>query len=182
MLAPFAGARLALALALLVPWLVLPWTAPPPGSPPRAASPWAAPSAGWEWPLAPRPAVVRSFDAPEKPWLAGHRGVDLAASPEQELRSPTAGVVAFAGTVVDRPVVTIDHGNGLRSSFEPIETTLAAGTRVAAGQTLGRLSRGDTHCRAGPCVHWGVREGEDYVDPLKFVADTRPSVLLPWGG
>lgn len=140
----------------------------------------AAPREAWDWPLSPRPAVVRSFDAPERPWLSGHRGVDLASAPAQELHSPAPGVVVFAGQVVDRPVVTVDHGNGLRSSFEPIETTLSSGDRVEAGQTIGRLWNEGTHCRAGPCVHWGVRDGDDYVNPLKFLADTRPSILLPW--
>src|SRR5690349_23856684 len=37
----------------------------------------AAPS--WRWPLAPRPNVLRDFDPPPKPWLSGHRGVDLGA-------------------------------------------------------------------------------------------------------
>jgi hypothetical protein len=35
------------------------------------------------------------------------------------------------------------------------------------------------HCATLPCVHWGVRRGEDYVNPLAFVMDLRPSVLLP---
>ena len=36
--------------------------------------------AGWSWPLSPRPAVLRAFDPPARPWLSGHRGVDLRAS------------------------------------------------------------------------------------------------------
>lgn len=153
------------------------------GDVPESAAPGpasAAPREAWAWPLSPRPAVVRGFDTPERPWLSGHRGVDIASAPSQELHSPAPGVVVFAGQVVDRPVVTVDHGNGLRSSFEPIETTLSSGDRVEAGQTIGRLWTGSTHCRAGPCVHWGVRDGDDYVNPLKFLADTRPSILLPW--
>jgi murein DD-endopeptidase MepM/ murein hydrolase activator NlpD len=138
----------------------------------------AAPS--WRWPLAPRPAVLRAFDPPPKPWLSGHRGVDLeAASDGVQVTSPASGTVSFVGVVVDRPVITIDHGNGLRSSFEPVESTLAAGSVVAAGQPIGTLLTG--HCAAASCVHWGVRRGDDYVNPLQFVMDLRPSILLPLG-
>ncbi|MET1088808.1 MAG: M23 family metallopeptidase [Arthrobacter sp.] len=136
----------------------------------------AAPS--WQWPLAPRPGVLRDFDPPPKPWLSGHRGVDLAAaSGHAEVTSPAAGTVSFAGVVVDRPVITIDHGNGLRSSFEPVDSTLTAGSVVAAGQSVGTLRPG--HCAAAPCVHWGVRQGDEYINPLQFVMDLRPSILLP---
>ena len=134
----------------------------------------------WRWPLAPRPNVLRDFDPPPKPWLSGHRGVDLGAvSDGAEVTSPAAGTVSFVGVVVDRPVITIDHGNGLRSSFEPVESTLTAGSMVAAGEVLGTLKPG--HCAAASCVHWGVRRGDDYVNPLQFVMDLRPSILLPLG-
>lgn len=43
-----------------------------------AASIDTAPS--WQWPLVPRPEVLRAFDPPPKPWMSGHRGVDLAAA------------------------------------------------------------------------------------------------------
>ncbi|WP_243179630.1 M23 family metallopeptidase [Arthrobacter humicola] len=137
------------------------------------------PPSAWSWPLSPRPAVLRAFDPPAKPWLSGHRGVDLEAPFDGvPLKSPAAGTVSFVGTVVDRPVITIDHGNGLRSSFEPVASSLRAGSAVAEGDVLGQVQTG--HCGpAPPCLHWGVRRGEDYVNPLAFVMDLRPSVLLP---
>ncbi|MDQ0924219.1 murein DD-endopeptidase MepM/ murein hydrolase activator NlpD [Pseudarthrobacter sp. W1I19] len=134
----------------------------------------------WMWPLTPRPDVLRDFDPPPKPWLSGHRGVDLGAvSDRAEVIAPAAGTVSFVGVVVDRPVIAIDHGNGLRSSFEPVDSTLTAGSVVAAGQVVGTLVPG--HCAAASCVHWGVRRGDDYVNPLQFVMDLRPSILLPLG-
>jgi murein DD-endopeptidase MepM/ murein hydrolase activator NlpD len=138
----------------------------------------AAPS--WQWPLVPRPEVLRAFDPPPKPWMSGHRGVDLAAASDlAPVMSPAAGTVSFVGVVVDRPVITIDHGSGLRSSFEPVESTLAAGSLVMEGQVIGTAIPG--HC-VTPCVHWGVRRGEAYINPLQFVVDLRPSILLPLGG
>lgn len=96
------------------------------------------PAPAWSWPLSPRPAVLRTFDPPARPWLSGHRGVDIEASHDgAQVISPAAGTVSFVGTVVDRPVITIDHGNGLRSSFEPVASSLTAGSAVSAGRRPG---------------------------------------------
>lgn len=139
------------------------------------------PRAGtWDWPVAPRPAVVRAFDPPDKPWLSGHRGVDLqTAADGAPVTSPESGTVSFVGVVVDRPVITVDHGNGLRSSFEPVESSLRTGAAVSKGDVIGTVVTG--HCASTPCVHWGVRRGEDYLNPLSLVTDLRPSILLPVG-
>ncbi|MDQ0102047.1 murein DD-endopeptidase MepM/ murein hydrolase activator NlpD [Paenarthrobacter nicotinovorans] len=137
-----------------------------------------APQGRWSWPLSPKPSVLRTFDPPDKPWLSGHRGVDLGPRPDGgQVTAPSDGVVAFAGVVVDRPVLTIDHGDGLRSSFEPVASSLKQGDHVAKGQTVGTLQPG--HCGSTTCLHWGVRRGEEYLNPLGFVSDLRPSVLLP---
>lgn len=179
---------------LLAAFLLVPASLSPAGEPLAAAPAYVEPpvamvkaapdpTAGlatpsWQWPLSPRPLVLRDFDPPPKPWLSGHRGVDLgAASDGAHVTSPAAGTVSFVGVVVDRPVITIDHGNGLRSSFEPVASILAPGSAVAAGQPVGTVLPG--HCPAAPCLHWGVRRGDDYVNPLQFVMDLRPSILLP---
>jgi murein DD-endopeptidase MepM/ murein hydrolase activator NlpD len=168
------------ALLLLTTAAAAPSAAPAPfalpaASPARATAP---ARAGWSWPLAPRPAVLRPFDPPDKPWLSGHRGVDLgSASDGGPVTAPESGTVSFVGVVVDRPVITIDHGDGLRSSFEPVRSPLKKGASVAKGATVGTLLAG--HCGSSPCVHWGVRRGEEYLNPLSFILDLRPSVLLP---
>lgn len=131
----------------------------------------------WEWPLDGHPLVLRHFDRPPERWMAGHRGIDLGAPEEGMIRSPADGVVVFVGTVVDRPVITIDHGDGLLSSFEPVSASLAEGAAVHAGEEVGRLST-EEHCPRS-CVHWGVRKDGEYVNPLNFVTDRRPSILLP---
>lgn len=135
---------------------------------------------GWQWPLQPRPPVIRPFDAPEQRWSAGHRGVDLAGPSGAPVRSPAAGTVVFVGVVVDRPVLTIAHADGLRTSLEPVVASAHRGDRVAAGQVVGRLAGGPSHCSPAMCLHWGVRLGEDYVDPLSLILDRRPSILLPF--
>lgn len=97
-----------------------------------------------------------------------------------QVTAPESGTISFVGVVVDRPVITIDHGNGLRSSFEPVRSALKKGASVAKGAVVGTLLAG--HCGQSPCVHWGVRRGEEYLNPLSFILDLRPSVLLPLTG
>lgn len=138
-------------------------------------------SLAWGWPLAGTPKVVRAFDPPAQPWLSGHRGVDLLAPQGAEVLSPIAAVVTFSGVVVNREVLTLMTNEGLRLSFEPVVSSLGVGDLVARGQVIGQV-HGPTHCEnsvVASCLHWGVRRGEVYLDPLQFILDQRPSVLLP---
>src|SRR5699024_8694259 len=68
--------------------------------------------------------VVEQFSAPPAPWASGHRGVDLAVEAAGPIRAPADGIVSFTGKVVDRGVLSIDHGGGYTSSFEPVQTQL----------------------------------------------------------
>jgi murein DD-endopeptidase MepM/ murein hydrolase activator NlpD len=118
------------------------------------------------WPLAGRPEVIRGFAAPDHDYGPGHRGVDLAARTGEPVLAAAAGTVAFAGSVAGREVVSIDHGDW-RTTYEPVAPGVTAGHRVALGQRIGRVSGGG-HC-AGRCLHWGLRQGATYVDPLLLV-------------
>ncbi|MCQ1954758.1 M23 family metallopeptidase [Arthrobacter sp. zg-Y238] len=146
---------------------------------PQSAATATAYSPPWTWPLDPMPVLLRPFDPPAQPWLAGHRGIDVAAAEGSAVLAPADGRVIFARRVVDRPVLTIDHGGGLKSSFEPAEASVPVGTVVSKGTAVGSVRAG-SHC--GPeCMHWGVRLNGEYMDPLAYVSDRRPSVLLPLG-
>ncbi len=136
------------------------------------------PARAWGWPLDPRPAVLARFDPPQETWGAGHRGVDLAAAVGQPVLAPSDGVVTFSGVVVDRGVVVVTAASGLRSSLEPVTDTVPAGTAVARGQVVGRVSAETGHCAPVTCLHWGVRREETYLDPLALVG-VRRVVLLP---
>jgi murein DD-endopeptidase MepM/ murein hydrolase activator NlpD len=137
-------------------------------------------SAEWMWPLDPKPTVLRLFEPPSAPWLAGHRGVDLSARFGQHVRSTGAGVVTFAGPVAGMSVVTVSHG-ALRTTYEPVEPAVRVGDRVRAGDPIGRLSRAGAHCGARrPCLHWGLLRGSTYLDPLALLR-SGPIRLLPRG-
>ena len=112
---------------------------------------------------------------------AGHRGVDLAAAAGTAVRAPAAGVVVFAGRLVDRGVVSIDHGGGLRSSLEPVTASVVRGARVAPVQLVGTVDAGHPRCAPAVCLHWGVRLDGEYLDPMLLLAPVRVR-LLPWDG
>ena len=143
------------------------------------AEPW-TPAAGYGWPLAGRPEVLRPFEAPAHRYGPGHRGVDLRGSPGQPVLAASDGTVAFTGMVAGRPVVSVDHPNGLRTTYEPVTPAVAAGTRVRRGEVLGILQPGHAGCPADACLHWGVRRGEHYLDPLALLGLGRVR-LLPLG-
>jgi murein DD-endopeptidase MepM/ murein hydrolase activator NlpD len=125
------------------------------------------------WPLEPRPTVTRPFDPPEHNWLPGHRGVDLASHPGQTVLAAGDGIVVFAGTVAGKPVVSIDHQGGLRTTYEPVTATVAAGRRITAGDPLGTVEAGHESCPVDACLHWGLRrDRDDYLNPLPLVERT----------
>ncbi|MEU3845411.1 M23 family metallopeptidase [Micrococcus terreus] len=160
---------------------------------PRAGRPAASPmlTGAWIPPAGTGPEdLVLPFDPPPRPWSTGHRGVDLSTL-DGQVRAPAPGVVRFVGMVVDRPVLTLAHPGGTLSSFEPIETELAVGDRVVAGDPLGTVDGSVAHCEV-PCIHWGVRipDGwtvgstlrDRYLDPALLLGWSGPSVLWPLEG
>ncbi|WP_169746762.1 M23 family metallopeptidase [Demequina silvatica] len=119
------------------------------------------------------------FVAPAAPWASGHRGVDLLAAVGQVVVAPGDGVVAFSGRVVDRGVVTVDHGGGVVTSLEPVSDAPPAGTAVARGEAFAVVGEDPGHCAPATCLHWGVRVDGVYVDPLDLLEGFGPVVLLP---
>lgn len=139
-----------------------------------------------QWPLRPgTPAVSRPYDAPDPDWLPGHRGVDLAGVPDQPVYAAGPGTVVFAGPLAGRPLVSVEHPGGLRTSYEPVDPAVRPGQRVDSSTPLGRLAAGHPGCPAPACLHWGAMWGPaaraDYVDPIGLLAVT-PVRLKPLTG
>lgn len=145
--------------------------------PPEAPAP--PVTTGFSWPLEPPAAVARPFEAPGSEFGPGHRGVDLVGRSGQQVLAAADGVVVHAGWLVDRAVVSVEHPGGLRTSYEPLTPVVARGDRVTRGQLIGHLEPGHPDCPAQACLHWGLREGERYRDPLALLASARVR-LLPW--
>lgn len=128
----------------------------------------------WDWPTDGPHEIIRPYIAPATAYGPGHRGIDLASG--GTLLAPADGVVSFSGWVVDRGVLSISHGGGVVSSYEPVTTSLVAGDTVHRGQQIGIVEPG--HC-SRLCLHLGVRLNGEYVSPLLYLGGVPRSVLLP---
>ena len=133
------------------------------------------PAIGRTWPVGLRPRVLRGWEPPATVYGPGHRGVDLAAPAGTPVRAVAPGRVAFAGRVAGRGVISVDlAGTGrppLRTTYEPVTAAVEEGEEVEPGEVIGTVDASGSHCTT-TCVHWGLRRGEGYLDPL--------SLLPPW--
>ena len=174
-------ARLIAVLVAVV--LVLACPNPPTAAAPLRAGAGAAraPSAtGFVLPVPPPPIVLTAFAPPANRFGAGHRGVDLAVAAGSEIRSAGTGVVVFAADLAGRGVVSIEHAGGLRTTYEPVTASVAAGAAVSAGQVIGVLQSGHPGCAPADCLHWGARLPDRvYLDPMSLLTGWEVR-LLPW--
>lgn len=124
------------------------------------------------------PTILDDFDDPGKPWLAGHRGVDLAAAPGTPILAPADATVRFSGMVAGKNVVSLSLGGDLVTTFEPATGVEPVGAAVRRGQVIAHVDGGSDHC-ADQCLHWGLRRGKKtYLDPAAYVSRSR-IVLKP---
>lgn len=116
----------------------------------------------------PNPArVLRGFEAPEQKWSPGHRGVDMALAVGSPVVAAEDGVVAFVGTVAGKPVVSISHADGVRTTYQPVHGAVKQGQEVREGQVIGRLGN---PVDGYPGLHWGALIAKDtYIDPLTLL-------------
>ncbi|GAA1847855.1 murein hydrolase activator EnvC family protein [Microbacterium koreense] len=130
----------------------------------------------WEWPLRGF-RLTQPYIAPAHDYATGHRGIDLEPLSAPDVRAPAAGTVAFVGTVVDRGILTIDHGDGYVTTFEPVNTELEPGDAVTEGAVVARISVGG-HTISGS-LHFGVRHDGEYINPLLLLGGVPRAILLP---
>jgi hypothetical protein len=131
----------------------------------------------WTWPVpVGRSAVMHGFAPPDHPWLPGHRGVDLRAQAGARVAAAGPGRVHFAGRIGRMWVVSVLHPDGLLTTYEPVRPLVRRGAWVRRGQPIGLLLRSGSHC-GSPCLHWGLRRGTAYLDPLALVGAARVRLL-----
>ena len=129
------------------------------------------------WPVA-AATVLTEFDDP-LPYQAGHRGLDLAASVGEPVHAALPGTVSVAGQVAGRPLVVVQHADGLRTTYLPVIPGARVGSTVEAGAVIGTVATSG-HCLSAACLHWGARHGERYIDPRSLLPlAAGPIVLLP---
>ena len=131
-----------------------------------AASEVASDAGGWLRPV--DGAVVRPFEEPTSTYGAGHRGVDFAAASGTPVRAANHGVVSFAGSIAGTLHVTLFHPGGLRTTYSFLATvSVHEGQTVTRGDVVGTAGgAGPDH--DGTVLHFGLRVGERYVDPMQL--------------
>jgi len=110
-------------------------------------------------------AVVDPFREPTCPWCAGNRGLDFRVGSGVAVSAAATGRVEFAGTVVDVRYVVVRLANGWRHTYGQLtSTSLEPGDAVVAGSRIGRASG---------AFFFGLRLGDDYADPARFIGELR---------
>jgi len=126
---------------------------------------WRGPGYGsYGWPV--QGPVIRGFEPPEDPYGSGHRGIDIAAPFGSEMFSAQDGSVAFAGWINGSLFISIDHADGVRTTYSWLSAAdVTKGEVVVRGQAIGRTGQGHP---GGPTphLHFGARVGKTYIDPM----------------
>jgi murein DD-endopeptidase MepM/ murein hydrolase activator NlpD len=130
----------------------------------------------YSWPL--RGPVIRGFEPPSDPYHAGHRGIDIAAPFGSNVTAAREGVVAFAGWVGGALFVSIDHPDGVRTTYSWLSEVLVhRGQGVARGELIARSGHGHPEVLE-PHLHFGARVGSDYIDPMLLLMGADVSELI----
>jgi murein DD-endopeptidase MepM/ murein hydrolase activator NlpD len=122
--------------------------------------------------------VIRSFEPPSDPYSPGHRGIDIGAPFGSPLHASAAGVVAFSGWIGGSLFISIDHPDGVRTTYSWISSSLVTrGQSVARDEIIGATGHGHpseprTH------LHFGARIGSTYIDPMSLLEPGDVSTLI----
>ncbi len=116
------------------------------------------------WPV--RGPVIHGFEAPAGPYGPGHRGIDIGAPFGSPVVAPQDGIVAFSGWVAGSLFLSIDHSDGIRTTYSWLsDVVVRKGDTVKKGETIARTGAGHPG-EAAPHLHFGARVGDVYIDPL----------------
>jgi murein DD-endopeptidase MepM/ murein hydrolase activator NlpD len=101
--------------------------------------------------------VVDPYRQPACKWCPGNRGIEYGTSPGDAVRAVAAGEVTFSGSVAGHAYLVVRHADGMRATYGNLSDRLfVAGDVVARSAIVGHA--------AGP-FHFGLRVGDQYVDP-----------------
>src|SRR4051794_4667791 len=105
--------------------------------------------------------VVDPFREPMCRWCPGNRGIEYAAHAGDAVTAVAAGRVTFSGAVAGLTYVVVQHADGRRATYGNLGDRLyGKGDMIAAGALVGH---------AAGALHFGLRDGERYVDPAPFI-------------
>ena len=114
--------------------------------------------------------VVDPFRPPAHIGAPGNRGLEYANSPGTVVSAAADGFVIFAGQVGGRGVITIEHADGLRTTYTGLsEVWVVTHDQVPQRSSIGTA---DEH------LHFGARVNDHYLDP-QILLDSSVPTLRP---
>jgi len=113
---------------------------------------------------------VKDFDLPKEVFASGHRGVDYLSTFGTPVVAAADGVITHAGVIANRSTISVTH-NELRTTYEPVKPIVKMGDFVKQGEIIGYLQQIGSHCFPKSCLHFGLKQGKNYLNP--FIANSR---------
>jgi murein DD-endopeptidase MepM/ murein hydrolase activator NlpD len=105
--------------------------------------------------------IIDPFRAPACVWCAGNRGVEYQVSEATTVRAKSSGTVTFSGDVAGTVYVVVRLPNGWRTTYGRLDAaSVELGDSVVAGSRIGTTASE---------LFFGLRIGEDYVDPTPYI-------------
>ena len=107
--------------------------------------------------------VTRRYEQPACQFCAGHRGVTIATKDGSDVVALLVGVVTFAGEVGGLTYVVLRIAPDVRVTYgwlASVRPEVNEGYTITQGAVIGTT---------GSSTYLGVRVGETYVDPLRFL-------------
>ena len=124
------------------------------------------------WPCPSSRRITSAFGDRESPTegaSSNHKGVDSGAASGSDILAAAEGeVVISTYSYSAGNYIMIDHGGGVSTVYMHCSQLLAdVGDSVSQGQVIAKV--GSTGYSTGPHLHFGIRSGGSYVDPLNYV-------------
>lgn len=106
-----------------------------------------------------------------------HRGIDIAANVGDPVLAAQEGIVYWVGkTPRGEPCISVDHPDGLTTTYLPVEASVHEGQSISAGEKLGVLTADGDISSETPHLHLGLfttatRHNKRYLDPADYLAN-----------
>lgn len=107
--------------------------------------------------------VIDGFREPACRWCPGNRGLEYGTTDGDRVTAVATGVVVFSGSVAGTRYVVVEIADGLRLTYGNLTGELPGrGAAVVAGAAIGS---------AAGHFHFGVRDGDRYIDPAPMIGE-----------
>lgn len=125
------------------------------------------------WPCPSSSRITSHFggrSSPTEGASSNHQGVDIGASTGASIVAAASGTVVISTYSYSAGnYIMLNHGGGVYTVYMHCSQLLVSeGQQVSQGQTIAKV--GSTGYSTGPHLHFGVRSGGKYLNPLNYVS------------